>query len=106
VFKRDKGVCASCYLDTVKLDRAYKAAWYTASTDKAMDLVEERLEAMGFRISKTLWEVDHILPVADGGGLAGLNQLQTLCYPCHQQKTKKENKKRLIKKSNIRSSKS
>ena len=37
-------------------------------------------------------DVDHIKPIADGGAMYDLENLQTLCrYPCHQQKTRAEN---------------
>jgi 5-methylcytosine-specific restriction endonuclease McrA len=29
------------------------------------------------------WEADHVLPVADGGGESPLENLRTLCRPCH-----------------------
>lgn len=33
------------------------------------------------------WQADHIHPVFLGGGACGLNNLQTLCKWCHQEKT-------------------
>lgn len=33
------------------------------------------------------WQADHIVPVAEGGGACGLENLQTLCTPCHKAKT-------------------
>ncbi|MCG8436406.1 MAG: HNH endonuclease, partial [Gammaproteobacteria bacterium] len=33
---------------------------------------------------RTLWEMDHIVPVSDGGGGCGLDNLRTLCIPCHK----------------------
>jgi 5-methylcytosine-specific restriction enzyme A len=35
-----------------------------------------------------LFEVDHILPVVEGGGGCGLENLRLLCRPCHRQETK------------------
>lgn len=33
------------------------------------------------------WEADHIIPVSQGGGACSLDNLQTLCYDCHKEKT-------------------
>jgi len=41
----------------------------------------------GFRVGRTLWEADHILPVVEGGGGCGLDNLRTLCTRCHRQAT-------------------
>lgn len=34
------------------------------------------------------YEIDHIVPVVEGGGCCGLPNLRTLCFPCHKQVTK------------------
>lgn len=34
------------------------------------------------------WEADHIIPVFLGGGLCTIENLQTLCYDCHKEKSK------------------
>jgi 5-methylcytosine-specific restriction endonuclease McrA len=31
-----------------------------------------------------LWDADHIIPVKDGGGCSGLENLRTLCISCHK----------------------
>lgn len=36
-----------------------------------------------------LAQADHILPVAEGGGGSGLDNLRTLCKGCHAAETKK-----------------
>jgi 5-methylcytosine-specific restriction protein A len=33
------------------------------------------------------WEADHIVPVVEGGGGTGLDNLRTLCRPCHRAAT-------------------
>lgn len=35
------------------------------------------------------WHMDHIIPVVEGGGSCGLENLRTLCVPCHKQETAK-----------------
>ena len=37
---------------------------------------------------KTLWEADHILPVAEGGGECDLENIRTLCLICHRKQTR------------------
>jgi 5-methylcytosine-specific restriction protein A len=36
---------------------------------------------------KDFWEMDHILPVVEGGGCTGLENLRTLCLGCHRSVT-------------------
>jgi hypothetical protein len=44
-----------------------------------------------------LWQMDHIIPVTEGGGGdCGLNNLRTLCVPCHK-RVSKENAARQAK---------
>ncbi len=64
VFKRDKGVCAACGLDTM------------------YGVLRPRARGTG-----RLWQADHVVPVAEGGGLCGLDNYQTLCRTCHTEKT-------------------
>jgi len=33
------------------------------------------------------WQADHIVPVVEGGGSCGLDNLRTLCHTCHLQQT-------------------
>lgn len=33
------------------------------------------------------WEMDHRIPVVRGGGCCGLDNLRTLCKPCHDRET-------------------
>jgi hypothetical protein len=42
------------------------------------------------------WQADHIVPVAEGGGLCGIENLRTLCTVCHLRETA-DLKKRLKK---------
>lgn len=112
VLARDHGACSSCGCDTVKLWEhmqtiplvtANGAPWrygrVDAHTQKAFRRVlgRHRMRASvilgrlwGVVIQhhrKTLWEMDHILPVAEGGGECGFDNLRTLCLRCHQIET-------------------
>jgi 5-methylcytosine-specific restriction endonuclease McrA len=40
------------------------------------------------------FEMDHIVPVVEGGGLCGLDGYRTLCSPCHKLETKALAKRR------------
>jgi 5-methylcytosine-specific restriction enzyme A len=32
---------------------------------------------------KSLWDADHVVPVAEGGGQCDLSNMRTLCIQCH-----------------------
>lgn len=81
VFLRDHGVCASCHIDTVDARRRLRYA-RAAKRDELL-----RSWGMRKRIRKTLWDADHILPVAEGGGECDLENLRTLCLICHRAAT-------------------
>lgn len=83
VRQRDRGRCAACGLDTLGLRRQIGRG--RGST--------RRLRALGFRPRTSLWELDHIVPLVDGGG-HDLANLQTLCMPCHKRKTAHEAERR------------
>jgi 5-methylcytosine-specific restriction endonuclease McrA len=77
VFARDRGICARCGLDTVELRKRKRKMGYA-----------ERLQferQWGKR--KTLWDADHIVPVAEGGGECDLDNMRTLCLACHRELT-------------------
>ena len=93
VYQRDKGVCAKCGHDTQKLKRILRIARgrrYTSLDKRDLNMFEEReiKKLLGYTRQNHLWEMDHILPVVEGGGLCGLEGLQTLCIPCHRIDTK------------------
>lgn len=87
---RDGGVCAVCGLNAILLRRAFDAELYRSRCDRQeLFRIRERLELLGFNPwSFVLWEVDHIIPVMDGGGLLGPKNVRTLCRPCHKAATK------------------
>ena len=82
VFERDSGVCALCGVDT-------KAAYLDLKRSRGSHRLK-LLERWGLsRITrKTLWDADHIVPVAEGGGQCDLDNLRTLCLICHREQTR------------------
>ncbi len=78
VRKRDRGVCAACGVDTYAIRRRHRGRGST-----------RKLRELGFKPRKSLWELDHVVPLIDGGGHE-LGNLQTLCTPCHKAKTTRE----------------
>jgi 5-methylcytosine-specific restriction protein A len=81
VLARDRGICAACGIDCVAQWRGLKrlrgprrilawAEWGLKPDERA-----------------TLWDADHILPVAEGGGECDLSNIRTLCLRCHRQAT-------------------
>ncbi len=65
VFQRDNGICRKCGLDCFAGQKRVRRS--AGSGD--------------------LWQADHIIPVVEGGGECGLDNLQTLCTACHKAET-------------------
>lgn len=111
VHQRDHGVCAICRIDTRRVARWLSELphvtgaghWrygredrYTKQSNFGRVLGRHRARAVvllgrlwGVRVDhrKTLWDADHIVPVAEGGGACGLENLRTLCLRCHKEQT-------------------
>lgn len=69
-YERDRGVCALCGLDTTALSTAERSA-------------------MGDKWGRYggPWDADHIVPLCEGG-TNFLDNIRTLCRPCHKAQTK------------------
>lgn len=104
VFKRDRGVCALCGRDCEALRRRIER-WIggRADTNRAncantINTADDwrhrqrccRLLRRLARIGPltALWQMDHTRPVVEGGGGCGLDNLRTLCLPCHKRVTR------------------
>jgi 5-methylcytosine-specific restriction protein A len=77
VFARDHGVCAQCGLDTEGLRKDKRKFDYRARRQFEKDWGGRR----------NLWDADHIVPVAEGGGECDLSNMRTLCLLCHRAAT-------------------
>ncbi|CAE8602362.1 unnamed protein product [Polarella glacialis] len=101
LFELELGICQSCGLDCHK---TWQALVLTAATPerRAACLADlaPRLAADSGLVARIveaprltegmLWQADHVVPVWAGGGVCGLENLQTLCAACHRAKTKAE----------------
>ncbi len=81
VLRRDKGICAGCGVDTLSAFRSLRRA---RGMRRAAMLAEWGLKRLTRR---SLWDADHILSVAEGGGECDLSNIRTLCLKCHRSAT-------------------
>ena len=81
LLRRDRGICALCRTDTLSAWRRLKKARGDA---RSMQLASWGLKRLNRR---TLWDADHVLPVAEGGGECDLDNFRTLCIRCHRAAT-------------------
>ncbi len=81
VLARDRGICAKCGVDTIALRRDMRKLDFAARRQflKKWNLRENS--------RKSLWDADHIVPVAEGGGQCDLSNMRTLCLLCHREAT-------------------
>lgn len=77
VFRRDKGVCAICGINTEVLRKE----------KRKLDYAARRKFEKEWGSRRSLWDADHIVPVAEGGGECDLSNMRTLCLRCHRKAT-------------------
>jgi 5-methylcytosine-specific restriction endonuclease McrA len=82
VLARDRGICAICHTDTCA---AYLDIRRSRGVHRQVLLAKWGLAGPA---RKSLWDADHILPVAEGGGECDLENLRTLCILCHRKQTR------------------
>ena len=101
LFRRDHGVCSLCGVDTIELQLRLVAellgytrpptwAWQRFPYWQPSRMQLDFLAWLGIpwhRLSTSLWDADHIVPVVEGGGCCGLENFRTLCIPCHKRET-------------------
>lgn len=105
VYERDRGVCQRCGRDTRQtktiLENEQTAAMRRCGVFGPSPLADWRKDPLYLAFlrkpplpltvkeaEKSLWQADHIVEVAEGGGTCGLENLRTLCLWCHKEETK------------------
>lgn len=113
VRRRDKGVCNECGCDTQKLGAVLFAAsnafreltkGLTLSRydrHKYFCFQDEWLRRLRFNRDAALWQADHIVEVSNGGDTS-MENIQTLCVPCHKTKTKQMHADRKFQRTGIK----
>lgn len=92
VFERDRGICNGCGIDTIAAARKLR---YARGASRQVLLAHWGLKR---RTRKSLWDADHIVPVAEGGGECDLENLRTLCLRCHREATRQLRERQLAAK--------
>lgn len=114
VLERDGGVCAACWTDCERvvenlyqlldIDRRFRGFGRSASPgfvhgfETHSGFFGFACDAMGLPdhlrlLRRRLWEMDHRVPVVEGGGSCGLENLRTLCWACHRRVTRELRKR-------------
>jgi 5-methylcytosine-specific restriction endonuclease McrA len=82
VLERDRGICAGCGVDALAASRALR---YSRGPRRKELLAHWGLRS---RTRRSLWDADHVVPVAEGGGECDLDNIRTLCLRCHRAATR------------------
>lgn len=90
VFERDRGICAICRTDTHKLRCRVMRLSFGSRMKELRALLDS---GVIHRRRKSWWEADHILPVVEGGD-SNLDNIRTLCIPCHRGVTRELRERR------------
>jgi hypothetical protein len=97
VNRLDRGVCTRCGVDcnalvsNAALLPADQRAAFAVAQHPQLALHPALLERLvRHPVAGNCWHVDHVVPVWQGGGSAGTENLQTLCVVCHATKTRME----------------
>lgn len=51
---------------------------------RKLDYAARRRFKKDWGVRRNLWDADHIVPVAEGGGECDLANMRTLCLKCHR----------------------
>jgi len=84
VYLRDKGICSLCNIDT----KIIAKECLSDKNNLSKYNISSKRKIYKYKWGGGLWDADHIIPVKNGGGCCGLDNLRTLCINCHKIITK------------------
>lgn len=91
VARRDNDTCSICGRVIAEMEREFICAWDERKKMLGLKLgswQEKEKLRKEYGIGRRNWrEVDHIVPVIEGGGLCGPENLRLLCGICHGKET-------------------
>jgi hypothetical protein len=90
--RKDKNICQICGLNCQEFWRSLKERVKGLRGAKRVEAAqvffqERQVPYVEWRHRRSFIDVDHILPVIEGGGECGLDNLRVLCIPCHNKET-------------------
>ncbi len=89
VYMRDKGICAICNIDTKQTVKTIRSLYGDMKTKFLEEYsISPKRKIWIQKHGGGLWDADHIIPVKEGGGMCGLENIRTLCIKCHKAETK------------------
>eukprot|EP00930_Biecheleria_cincta_P023520 TRINITY_DN16982_c0_g1_i1.p1 TRINITY_DN16982_c0_g1~~TRINITY_DN16982_c0_g1_i1.p1 ORF type:complete len:1511 (-),score=233.62 TRINITY_DN16982_c0_g1_i1:373-4905(-) len=100
LFELERGICQSCGIDCHSVFQSLLTASPGPRRHACLSEVAPRIASNPILASRILeaqrvtegllWQADHIVPVWEGGGMCGVENLQSLCVACHAAKTSSE----------------
>jgi len=98
VFQRDNAICQICGVDTKPIAKQLRSMTIRKGRGRVVSdsyadeyiricneySISTKRKTWGTARGGGLWDADHIVRVADGGGCAGMGNLRTLCCSCHK----------------------
>ena len=94
LFALERGRCSKCGLDAYSLFKRIQALQPVERLNTLQNSnfnLPKRSSALQrllqYPKEGDFWQADHIVPVSEGGGNCSLDNLRTLCTPCHRKET-------------------
>ena len=90
VYELEKGLCRICGCHPESLRAAVREA---AAAGDATKVAQARADGWP-RLTRKWYEIDHFVPVADGGAAEGRRNLRVLCFRCHSVRSREQTRVR------------